>query len=178
MQRQYDFNLDFDLPHNWETILELEALKLRNSAARRTVYICSPCREDYAEDIYRNMKAARLYMYYAISHMKISPLAPHAYLPFMLSDQLNHERDLAFMFGKELFSITDSIFVCGNRLTDGMRSEIETAAELSLPITIFNSDLFSKVKGSFGEYAVRLDNSHPPMALNAYELFGSGGFLS
>lgn len=159
------------LPEDWETLLDMRLLLAGADATRRKVYICSPCRADSANGVFGNMRAARFYMYYAYTHMRLNPCAPHAYLPALLCDRALRERALALKFGRELLTVTSKMLVCGHILTDGMRGELEKAKELGIPITVFSPGLYSEIVSAVGDKLVRYDDRHVSLVLNAGELF-------
>jgi len=160
-----------ELPSNWEHVLEMLLLKSQYGSSRRKAYICSPCRADSIEKAYANIKAVRFYMYFVYTQLDMEPCAPHAYVPVLLSDLIDEERDLALKFGKELLTVTSEVLVCGQRLTIGMLGELERAAGLNIPITIFDPSLFKEVESKFAGKQVQLYHKLTPLALNADELF-------
>ena len=130
------------LPENWEAALELAMLQrpLRTKQAR--IYICSPCRADTAEGVINNMKAARVYMLYSYIYFQGVPWAPHAYLPVMLNDNFEDEREIALSFGTRLLMDCDLMLVCGDRLSEGMYGEIIAAIKNNIPVQVFNRNIF------------------------------------
>lgn len=114
--------------------------------SRKRVYICSPLRAATEDGMTQNMCAARAYMFYAIKEMHARARAPHAFLPLLLCDEIPGDRALALKFDLDLMDQCDALFVCGNRISSGMRSEIARAAVLHMPITIFAEDLYQEVE--------------------------------
>jgi len=129
------------LPTNWEAILEQMMLTRPDGVKRELVYICSPCRADTAKGVFRNMKAARVYMFYAYIHLPGVPTAPHAYLPILLNDNSEKERALALRFGQQILTTCDKMLVCGDRLSEGMYGEIKAAIKRKIPIQVFNNSV-------------------------------------
>jgi len=91
----------------------------------KTVYICSPYRGS-AEEIAENVRVAQKACKIALmcGH---APVAPHLYLPPLLSDEIPAERAVAIEVCSKLVSLCDIVWVIGSNLTDGMRSEIDFA---------------------------------------------------
>ena len=130
-------NEKLSLPENWEAVLEFTMLQRPLGVKLARTYICSPCRADTPEGVIRNMKAARVYMFYSYIYFQGVPRAPHAYLPIMLNDNFEDEREIALHFGTRLLMDCDLMLVCGNRLSEGMYSEITAAIKNSIPVQVF-----------------------------------------
>jgi hypothetical protein len=139
-------NKIFSLPENWEDALEQMMLKRPIGIRRERVYICSPCRSDSAEGVARNMRAAKMYMYCAYVNFAGVPKAPHAYLPILLNDNYEDERTLALHIGVRFLESCDRLFVCGNRLSEGMYGEIAEAAKRAVPILVFNRKVRNELR--------------------------------
>jgi hypothetical protein len=122
------------LPRNWESVLEQMMIKRPIGHNRERIYICSPCRAETANGVYLNMKAARVYMYYSFLHFSGVPKAPHAYIPVLLNDNYDDERGTALHFGSQLMANCDSMYVCGNHLSEGMYEEITGAINHNIPV--------------------------------------------
>ena len=129
------------LPKNWESELEYELLLKQRDHYTKSVYVCSPCGDESKKAVYKNMIAARFYMRYILTEMHFTSKAPHAYLPIFFSDTDYSERSLALKTGLKILEKNDFLFVCGNRITSGMRSEIDHAAKLGIPISTFHHDV-------------------------------------
>ena len=112
----------------------------------RKAYICSPLKAPTVEEFFKNIELARCYVRYATEHMCVYGKAPHAVLPAILGDNSPAERALAFEFGLKLLEQCDILYVCGNRISDGMKVEIGKAASLGMPIVVFDEKLFVAVK--------------------------------
>lgn len=139
----------------WERkLLEQFTEKNRN---RMKAYICSPLRADTAKDLLMNIERARAYMLYAYEKMGLVARAPHAYLPMLLDDGIPAERAIALQFGQRLLENSDVLLVCGNTLSHGMRSEINYALSLGIPVIAFNQDLYIDLKQL-------ADKEHPAMS--------------
>ena len=91
------------------------------------VYICSP----YSGDVERNTLAARRYSRYATEQGYVA-LAPHLLLPQYISEET--ERDLALNAGLRLLDMCQELWVCGDRISEGMKREIEYAHATGIPV--------------------------------------------
>ena len=89
----------------------------------KLIYICSPFRGDTAA----NTEAAQRYCRDAYEKNCI-PVAPHLYLPQFLNDDEPKERDLALRIGLRLIDYCSEVWVHGDRISDGMRGEIDYAS--------------------------------------------------
>ena len=92
----------------------------------KLIYICSPFRSDNKAEQYANVRAAQKYCRDAYKQNCI-PVAPHLYLPQFLDDDTPAERDLALRIGLRLINYCSEVWVHGDRISDGMRGEIDYA---------------------------------------------------
>jgi len=122
----------------------LQLLNKMTEPAVKHAYICSPCSAPSTQEVYRNMKAAQFYMYYASQQFGYLPRALHAYVIY--NDLDSAERMMALCNGCELLAHCNVLLVCGNRITQGMRQEIRMAAELQIPVLVFHPDLVLEVR--------------------------------
>ncbi len=129
----------------WEEELAAQMLSSDNSKRRRA-YICSPLSAKTDFGIFNNMRSAKAYMYYAWKEMNFTAIAPHAYLPSLLCDRIPKERKMAMDFGMKMLKNSDIVFVCGSRISEGMKLEIIKAAKEGLYIITFNEDIYAKTK--------------------------------
>lgn len=129
---------------NWESRLEAQFLK--NNRCCKKAAICSPLNADTDEQMLRNMRNARAYMYYAMEKLGFAARAPHAYLPMLLCDKVPSDRAMALQFGLHLLEDSDVLLVCGSRISQGMRGEILHAASLNMPIYTFDRDIYHMVQ--------------------------------
>lgn len=103
---------------------------------RPIVYICSP----YAGDIENNIKSAQKYSRFAVNKGYI-PIAPHLLLPQFMNDNIPRERELAMFFGNVLMSKCSEVWVCGDKVSSGMKTEIERALRKGYKIRYFNNEM-------------------------------------
>lgn len=159
------------LPENWEAVLEQMMLKMPPDTGNERIYICSPCRSDTTDGVIRNIKAARVYMFYAYIHFSCIPKAPHAYLPIVLNDNDENERIMALLFGRQILRYCNKMIICGDRLSEGMYGEIKTAFKYNIPIQVFNQDVHTElclrlVNDNINPDYVKHDNKHLHFALS------------
>lgn len=169
------FQINLPFPEHWEYSLETQLLHEKDRL-KRSVYICSPCRGDTAKETHRNILAARAYMFLAMTHLNCRARAPHGYISLVMSDRSHYERSLALAFGARMLESCDEIFVCGDRLSVGMRGEIEHAARLGIPVTVFAPELgLDTVKlvtrCGADKKLVTQENRYPELGMNSGELF-------
>ena len=91
------------------------------------VYICSP----YSGDVEHNTLTARRYSRYATEQGCVA-LAPQLLLPQYISEET--ERDLALSAGLRLLDMCQELWVCGDRISEGMKREIEHAHATGNPV--------------------------------------------
>lgn len=146
---------------------------------KKKAYICSPLGASTKEQMLQNMKDAKAYMYYVSEKLGCIARAPHAYLPALLCDQIPAERALALEFGLKLLEQSEILLVCGNRISDGMLSEIIHAVRLNMDIMVFDDNVYTQAKkivtsNGGNKSIVSLDRNHPVLACNVllYEMDG------
>lgn len=120
-------------PTAYEALTAIEKEEKGLRAFRPIVYICSP----FAGDIQRNIESARRYSRFAIV-MGCIPIAPHLLFPQFLDDSDPEERKLGLFFGNVLMSKCAEVWVFGNYISSGMRSEINLAEQKNYCIRYFN----------------------------------------
>lgn len=105
----------------------------------KLIYICSPFRSDNKAEQYANVRAAQNYCRDAYKKNCI-PVAPHLYLPQFLDDDTPAERGLALRIGLRLIDYCSEVWVHGNRISDGMRGEIEYAEATNKSIVYIRNE--------------------------------------
>lgn len=106
----------------------------QNRACRPLIYVCSLL----SGDIAANQENARRYCRSVVERGGI-PLAPH--LLFLQFIDEETERELSLFMGIILMGKCDEIWVFGNRITAGMRGEIDRAERLKKKIRCFSEEL-------------------------------------
>ena len=165
---------------NWEKELEEQFLKI--DRFRKRAYICSPLSAETADEVRKNINAAKAYMYYAMKKMNLSARAPHAYLPMLLCDSIPAERALAANFGRRLIEVSDLILICGNHISGGMKNEIAYAAALNMQIITFCNDIYPEIKKEVRTHGgisknVRIDTINFPMSMTCPESYIETAFI-
>ena len=97
------------------------------------VYICSP----YSGDVTHNIEMACWYSRFAVDEGCV-PIAPHLWLPLFISEE--EERELAMSAGLRLMDKCSELWVCGDRISDGMRREIAYAVEAGIQIRVVKEE--------------------------------------
>lgn len=95
----------------------------------RLVYIASP----YAGDIEKNVAFAKAACRYAAAQ-GCTPVAVHLMYPQFLDDQVPEEREAGLRMGRRVLAACDEIWLCGERMSAGMKAEEAEAKRLGLPI--------------------------------------------
>ena len=131
---------------NAEGYMDMTAFEGLNRAQRTRfgwrplVYICSP----YSGDIEANVEIARRFCRVALQRRTI-PVAPHLLFPQFMDDAVPGERELAMFMNRIVLSRMDAIWVYADRISTGMRQEIEWAYVQGTPIKYFNTG-FEEIK--------------------------------
>lgn len=97
--------------------------------SRKLIYIASP----YAGDVEKNLAFAIRCCRFAIQQGE-TPIAPHILYPQMLNDSDPQERALGLSLGHQLLEACNELWVCGDRISQGMEGEIAAAKRLGLPL--------------------------------------------
>lgn len=121
-------------PTAYEALTAIEKEEKRIRAFRPIVYICSP----FAGDVQKNIESARRYSRFAVV-MGCIPIAPHLLFPQFLDDNDPDERKLGLFFGNVLMSKCTEVWVFGDYISSGMRSEINLARQKNYHIRYFNT---------------------------------------
>lgn len=97
--------------------------------ARELLYIASPLRGDVEQNIQNAMR----YCAKAIEEGYI-PLAPHVMYRGIFDDEVPEERQTALDIGKDMLEKCSNMWVCGDRVSEGMQGEIEKAKARGIPV--------------------------------------------
>jgi len=122
-------------PTAYEALTAIEKEEKGLRTFRPIVYICSP----FAGDIKCNIESARKYSRFAFV-MGFIPIAPHLLFPQFLDDNDPDERRLGLFFGNVLMSKCAQVWVFGDHISPGMRSEINWAMQKNYCIRYFSSE--------------------------------------
>jgi hypothetical protein len=107
---------------------------LSHRRKRLLVFICSP----YSGNIEYNIRRARSYCRFAISRNCV-PIAVHLHYTQFLDDAVRRERNIGLSCGVTVLRRCDQLWIFGDRITEGMKGEIEAAKRFGIPIRRFNS---------------------------------------
>jgi len=102
------------------------------------VYICSPYRGRTENEIAGNVRDAIRYSQQAAKQGYL-PICPHIYLTQFLNDGKPDERKLGLAMGLELLRDCRELWVCGERVSEGMKNEIAEAKRLGITVKHFES---------------------------------------
>ena len=114
----------------------LSSIENETQAFRPITYICSP----FAEDIEKNVAAARAYSRFAVDQGYI-PIAPHLLFPQFLNDNDPKERELGLFFGNAIMSKCSEVWVFGSHISPGMEAEIKRAKWKNYRLRYFTENL-------------------------------------
>lgn len=89
----------------------------------KIIYVCSP----YRGDIKKNEEFARKACRSVVDEGHI-PIAPHLLLPQFIDEET--ERSIALEMNKEIIRRCDKFWVFGNKITEGMKEEINFASNI------------------------------------------------
>ena len=105
----------------------------------RLVYIASP----YAGDVERNVAFAKAACRYAAAQ-GYTPVAVHLMYPQFLDDRVPKEREAGLKMGQRVLAACEEIWLCGERMSAGMKAEEAEAKRLGIPIRkVPSSDICS-----------------------------------
>lgn len=98
-------------------------------SSKKLVYIASP----YAGDVEANVAFAKAACRYAMEQ-GATPLAVHLLYPQILDDHVPAERESGIRMGMRVLEACDELWLCGGRLSHGMRAELTAAEQLGIPV--------------------------------------------
>ena len=99
------------------------------------VYICSP----YQGDVEHNTQAAQRYSQFALAQKRL-PIAPHLLFPQFMGAETDATRELALHMGTILLTKCHELWYFGDRISDGMKLELNRARLRGIPVRHFNDD--------------------------------------
>lgn len=118
------------------TIIEKEE---KAANFRPIVYICSP----YSGNVNRNIEMARKYCRFAVNKHYL-PIAPHLLFTQFMNDEISEERETAIFMNFVLMSKCAEIWVFGDVISAGMKTEIDRAKRKYMKIRYFTEELEEK----------------------------------
>ena len=122
----------------------------------KLVYICSP----FAGDIENNLRFTWAACRYAVDQ-GCAPLAVHLLYPRILDDTVPAERETGIRMGLRVLASCDELWICGERISQGMSCEIAEAKRLGIPIRII---LTEQIQGGT---AMKQNGTHARQSANS-----------
>jgi hypothetical protein len=118
--------------------IEIEEYRKRHltDTSPSKIYVCSP----FAGDTESNVAKALKYCRFALNEGYF-PIAPHCYLPLFMDDNDCRERELAISFEIRLLADCTELWAFGDRVSDGMRREIEYAIYHKITVRRFTENM-------------------------------------
>lgn len=107
----------------------------------KRVYICAPLGGNIDENLYR----VKEYTRYTLK-CGDAPVVPHFYV-LCLDDNDPEERKIGMAAGLSLLWLCDEMWVFGNKVTEGMKSEIQFCQNLNIRIRKIKDEKINKVIG-------------------------------
>ena len=112
----------------------------------KKVYICAPL----GGDTELNLQQAKRYTEYALK-CGTAPVVPHFYA-LCLDDHNPKEREIGMAAGLSLLWFCDEMWIFGDEVTEGMRSEIQFCKNLNIRTrTIRESEIKKLIGGKYSE---------------------------
>ena len=99
------------------------------------VYICSP----YQGDVEHNTQAAQRYSRFALENKRL-PIAPHLLFPQFMGAETDSTRELALHMGMILLTKCHELWYFGDRISEGMKLELNRARLRGIPVRHFNEN--------------------------------------
>ena len=99
------------------------------------VYICSP----YQGDVELNTQAAQRYSQFALAQKRL-PIAPHLLFPQFMGVETDTTRELALHMGMILLTKCHELWYFGDRISEGMKLELNRARLRGIPVRHFNDN--------------------------------------
>ena len=113
----------------------------------KLVYIASP----YAGDVEGNVEFAKAACRYAAAK-GYTPVAVHLMYPQFLNDRVPKEREAGLKMGRRVLAVCEEIWLCGERMSAGMKAEEAEDKRLGIPIRkVPSSDICSFQKQIEGQ---------------------------
>lgn len=109
----------------------------------KKVYICSPLGGNVEE----NLEQAKHYTEYALK-CGTAPVVPHFYA-LCLDDNDPKEREIGIAAGLNLLWFCDEMWIFGDRISEGMKTEIQFCKNLNISMRhISNTEIYKLLGGN------------------------------
>jgi hypothetical protein len=92
-----------------------------------------------------NIATAQFYCQFATGQ-GVVPIAPHIYFTQFLDDDEPNERLMGLEMGLDILRNCVELWVFGNRITEGMRGELEVADQLGIPVIFYTNRCVKRFK--------------------------------
>lgn len=102
----------------------------------KKIYVCS----QYRGDTEANVQNAKDYCGYVVKECGAIPVAPHIYFTQFLDDDIPAERAFGIAAGLDLLRGCDELWYFGDKVSQGMVTEIIAAKELGIPVRYVPDD--------------------------------------
>lgn len=96
---------------------------------RPFAYVCSR----YRGDVEANTQRAKDYCK-KVFEAGYTPIAPHLYFPQFLNENKPEERSAGLEMAASMIPICHTLVICDEEISEGMKSEIELAKKLQIPV--------------------------------------------
>lgn len=103
------------------------------------IYIAFPLRAETEEEVSNNLEFAKKACRYCALTGKV-PFAPHLYFTQFLRDEVCVERLLGMKLGQCILPDCEELWVCGDTISEGMKSEITVANREGLPVKYISAE--------------------------------------
>ena len=107
----------------------------------KKVYICAPL----GGDVKGNLEKVKRYTRFALM-CGTAPVVPHFYA-LCLDDDIEKEREIGVVAGLGMLWFCDELWVFGDKVTEGMHTEINFCKNLNIRIKKINEKDIRKVIG-------------------------------
>ena len=104
-----------------------------NVSMHRKAYVCAPYSADLEIAIDANIRRAIDYAE-AIYKLGYIPITPHVLFSFIKNEESEDDRKWAVKADLEILKMCDVLFICGDKVTRGMKKEIQFAKKIGLQI--------------------------------------------
>lgn len=106
----------------------------------KIVYIAHPVGGNVKENI---KKILQICHRVHTNKKEVIPFAPYIVALYYLNDEILEERKLGMLANQEHFKrkTMDEVWLCGDKVSDGMKAEIKLAIKYKIPIKIHNPKL-------------------------------------
>ena len=129
-------------PTEYEALTKIEKNERTAKIAanyRPMIYICSP----YSGNTEKNTENARKYSRFAVDCHYL-PITPHIYFTQFMNDNIPEERDIAIFMNWVLISKCEQLWVFGDNISTGMKTEIDRAKRKHMKIRYFTEEMEEK----------------------------------